>query len=569
MRYKQAILVVRFLFSVLVAGLFYFQVVRGEHFLRLSRNNVIRVVSFDAARGRIFDRNGVVLADTIASHAVSVIPQEIKDERRLFYRLSELLDISAGQLYRNYQRNYANPFTPVKVMSRLDKEALIRIEENKIDLPGVIVEVVPERVYPYKEAAAHVLGYLGKIDLSQITRLRPYGYQASDVIGYNGIEAYYDLFLRGTKGGEQVEVDNRSRKVRTVGYKPAQPGHDIRISLDMGVQEVVDEAMGDQEGVVILMEAQSGEIIAMSSKPAYDPEIFVQGDSRRIAEVFAAAGSPLLNRAIAGMYSPGSVFKIVTSAAALEKDHRLIHSVFECNSRLKIGDRYFHCLSTHGAENMREAFMHSCNVYFYNLGFLVGPDLMAQQARSLGLGEKTGVDLKYEARGIVPSPHWKSLIRFKKWFRGDTANMSIGQGDVLVTPLQMVRMAAVFANGGLLVQPHFIKAIGDKDIALRRNRGVALSKEALQSIASFLEQTVKNPEGTAHAVAIEGLIVAGKTGTTQITGKDAHGWFVGYVGAEEPRYAFCVFLEHSGSSHYACVLAQKIFEELKRKNLLS
>lgn len=568
MRYREAIIVVRVLFFILAAALSYVQIVRGNYYFNLSKRNIIRVVSIEAARGKIVDRNGIVLADTAPTYVASIIPQETGDKDALFALLSKLLDIPADTIKRSYQKNYLNPFSPVRIFEQLDKERLIALEENKLDLPGVIIEVMPKRIYPFGQMAAHVLGYLGRIDSAQVSRLKPYGYQMSDSIGQGGLEAYYDLFLRGQKGGEQIEVDNRGRKVRMVGYKPPKQGTDITLSLDARIQKIVDTCMNGQQGAAVIMDSSSGGIMAMTSQPSYDPETFVASDRSAIAALLTDSEAPLLNRVIGGQYSPGSVFKIVTSTAALDKNPQFANKQFTCNGRFEVGNRSFHCLSVHGQEDLHDALVHSCNVYFYNLGLLVGPEAMAHSAHRLGLGKKTGIDVRYEAKGIIPSPQWKNIIRLSKWYKGDTANMAIGQGDVLVTPLQVTRMIAAFANGGKLVRPYLVEAIGQKHIAFKREETGALSDEIRNTMNFFLKDVVDSPEGSAHVVKIEGLTIVGKTGTTQISGKAPHGWFVGYVRSQKATYAFCIFLEHGGSSYNACVVARSVFEQMMQEELL-
>ena len=568
MRYRQTLLAVKVFFIILIGGLFYIQIIRGEYYRNLSKRNIIRVLPLEAARGKIVDRNGIVLADTVASYAVSVIPQEMSDKTATFKALAQLLDVSSDEIAYAYYKEYLNPFTPVRVYESLDKERLIALEENKLFLPGVIIETVPLRIYPYGRVGAHVLGYLGKINLSQMTRLKSYGYQASDLIGHSGIEAYYDLFLRGIRGGEQVEVDNRGRKARLVGYKPPQAGTDIQISLDIRIQKIVDSLLRDKKGAVVLIDSFSGDIIAMSSQPSFDPEVFVNGDYEQINSLLADNDAPLFNRVVAGQYAPGSVFKVVVSLAALDKDPLFLNRVFYCNGSIEIGNRSFNCLSVHGPETMRDALVHSCNVYFYNLGILTTAEHIAYYATRLGLGKKTGVDLKYEAAGVMPSPRWRQIMHFKKWFKGDTANMSIGQGEVLVTPLQIACMISVLANDGRLVVPHFLKAIGHKRFQFPRDKDIVVLEKVRTTIASYLEEVVESREGTAHAVAIDGLTIAGKTGTAQVAGKESHGWFVGYVDNGEVNYSFCIFLEHAGSSHEACAFARVLFEHMIEEGLL-
>ncbi|MDD5006083.1 MAG: penicillin-binding protein 2 [Candidatus Omnitrophica bacterium] len=567
MRYRQTLIVFKVLFITLILGLFYRQVIQGEYFYNQSRRNVIRVISLEAARGRILDRNGVVLADTIPSFDVSIIPQEVRNKPLLFERLSKILGMPFEEIRQIYQRRYLNPFVPVIISEKLDKNEIIALEENKLQLPGVVVDIRPLRFYPFGKATSHVLGHLGQIDSYRITKLKPYGYEMSDLVGYGGVEEYYDLVLRGENGGEQVEVDNRGQRVRTVGYKPPQSGQDIQITLDMRIQKIADDVMHGTRGAVVILDPYSGDVIALSSYPSYDPNDFVKGNDSVIRSLLQDRRSPLFNRAIAGQYPPGSVFKIVTTTSALEKDASLTNKTFVCNGSMQIGNRTYNCSSTHGAENLRDAVIHSCNVYFYSLGMLIGPDILHKYASVLGLSRRTGIDLNYEAAGFIPSVNWKKVIMFQSWSKGDTANMAIGQGEVLVTPLQLARMVSVFANGGELVHPHLIKAIGNKNF-IGKNKSVTIKKDVLKNIDSYLYGVVNNPEGTAYTARVEGLRIYGKTGTAQVHGKAAHGWLVGYVGRDKPKYAFCVFLENVGSSHVACTAAERILEEMSKQGLI-
>ncbi|MFC1754344.1 penicillin-binding transpeptidase domain-containing protein, partial [Thermoproteota archaeon] len=388
MRYRQAIIIVRIFFVILACGLFYVQIIKGDYYHNLSKRNIIRVVSLEASRGKILDRNGVILADTITSFSLSVIPQEIDDKAILFNKLSKLLGISPRNIYRRYKKNYLNPFTPVVIVSDLDRDRLISLEENKLLLPGAIIEVKTRRVYPFNNMCSHILGYIGEVDSSRLTSLKPYGYMISDLVGQSGLEEYYDLVLRGEKGGEQVEVDSSGRRVRSVGYKPPKPGEDIYITIDTRIQNIVNEFMHDRKGAVIIMDPYSGEIAALGSYPNYNPNEFIEGDYEEIADIFNDKNLPLFNRAIAGRYPPGSTFKIVTASAALKKNISLAHKSFNCSGIFEVGDRDFHCLYVHGQEDMRDAVGHSCNIYFYKLGLSIGPNIIAKMAHMLGLGAK-------------------------------------------------------------------------------------------------------------------------------------------------------------------------------------
>jgi len=569
MRHRQIIIAFRVLFVILILGLFYIQIIRGDYFYNLSKRNIIRVVALDAARGRILDRNGEILADSIPSFNISIIPQEVEDKAKLLFKISKLLNIPSQDLVQNYKKNYINPFVPVKIYENLTKNEIIVLEENKLRLRGVLINIIPRRIYPFSNAASHVLGYLGQIDISRITKLKPYGYGLRDLMGYGGVEEYYDLILRGEKGGEQIEVDNRGERVRTVGYKPPKTGREIQITIDIRIQEVIDNFMEDNRGVVVIMDPYTGEIIAMSSYPDYDPNVFISGQKESVNSLLTDKSAPLLNRAISGQYPPGSVFKIITTTSALEKDYSLVRAHFICNGKINIGGRDYNCWSMHQEESLRDAVVHSCNVYLYNLGMLIGPQIINKYALRFGLGRATRIDLNYEAKGFVSSPNWKKIIRFENWYKGDTANMAIGQGDLLVTPLQLTKMISAIANGGKLIRPHLIKSVDNKTVKISKGKSVNIRKEVLNNINSYLHAVVDNPDGTAHVAKIEGLKIYGKTGTAQVSGgKEPHGWFVGYAGRDKPRYAFSVFLENGGSGFFACVLAKKILSEMLEQDLI-
>jgi len=567
MRNRQVDIIFTALFAVLILGLFYIQIIRGDYFYSLSRKNIIRVVSLEAARGRILDRNSVALADTIPSFDISVVPQEIKSDTSIFDKVSQLLDIPVGELKRNYKKNYINAFTPVKIYEKLDKERIIALEENKFQLQAVAIDAQPQRFYPFGKMASHVLGHLSQIDFYRITRLKPYGYESSDLVGYGGLEERYDLVLRGEKGGEQIEVDNRGQKVRTVGYKPSRAGEDIQITIDARAQKIIDDSMQDRKGAVIIMDPYDGEIIAMGSYPAYDPNDFVKGRNKAVEKLLNDDDSPLFNRAISGQFPPGSVFKIVAATAALETKPSYINKTFVCNGYLQIGNRYYDCNSVHGQESFMDAIIHSCNVYFYNLGMRIGPETINKYAYILGVGRKTGIDLNYEAKGFIPSPNWKKIRWLQNWHKGDTANMSIGQGEVLATPLQLVKMVSFLVNGGEVIYPHLIKKIGDKYVNIVRNKKIKLKQETIDNIQSALYSVVDNPSGTAYNAKTKGLKIYAKTGTAQVVGRSPHGWLVGYAGKERPKYAFCVFLENGGSSHIAAGVACDILRKMLQEGL--
>ncbi len=547
-------------------GLVMIQGVRGRRYYDLSQRNAIRLIPQEPYRGRIYDRHGRLMADNVLSFDVVIIPQELRDKQKTFTDLAALLAMPPEDAVFAYKRGYLNPFTPVPIAVGIDKEKAIAVAEQELNLPGVAVHLNAKRFYPHREVTAHLLGYIREIDRERITRLKSYGYDLKDKVGVSGMEETLDIFMRGEKGGEQIEVDNLGRKVRLIGYRPSAFGQDVTTTIDVELQQLAYAAMRGYAGAFVVMEVKTGEVLVLCSKPSYDPNVFIdRSQAKRLNAYLTSAGAPFVNRATAASFAPGSVFKVVTAAAALKARDFSTSMTFVCRGRLKIGDRYFKCWSTHGAQDFYQAMAHSCDVYFYHLGFRANPDGMARMAHAFGLGEKTGIDLPHEAAGFVPSRVWKNLARLENWYDGDTANYAIGQGFVLTTPLQLARMMAAVANGGILVPPRVTKAIGGEPVVERPAKRVNIDKDHLAMIKKSLRYPVSLPSGTAHNLDIRGLAICVKTGTAQVTGLPSHGWVAGFFPEDEPKYAFCVFLEHGETSHAACEVARKVFEEAKKR----
>lgn len=563
-------LILLILFGVLALFLFSVQVVRGRHFYVLSLKNSIRLIPQEASRGRILDRNNNIIVDNILSFDAVVIPQELKDKKRVFKKLSGLLAIDEESLYRIYDRMYANPFTPVVLAGGITKKTAIVLEEEGLELGGVHVELNVRRFYPFGSCASHVFGYVGEIDKSRITRMKDYGYAIKDIVGYGGLEEVLDGYLHGQKGGQQVEVDNRGRQVRLLGYKPPLKGKDVQITLDLELQQIADELLLNRKGAIVIMDARTGEILVMASSPAFDPNVFVdRKDKKALNYLLSSREAPLLNRATSGQFPLGSVFKVITAVASYRAKKINPSMTYVCTGRLRVGDRYFKCWSEHGAQDFYQAMGHSCDVYFYRLGFTAGADMMTQTAHDFGLSALTGIDLPQEASGFIPSRLWKRLKFFDNWYDGDTANFSIGQGYVLVTPLQSARMMAVIANGGDMVVPHLTKAVDGAQVLPKESKKIKVPPEALKLVRESLRFPVALEDGTAHNLDIKGLEICAKTGTAQVRGAESHGWVAGFFPKDNARYAFCILLENVGSSHNACALGRQLFEEgLKRGKFL-
>lgn len=568
MRIDKIRILIGILFLILIGGVFYLQAVKGGFYYSLSVKNCIRVMPREGVRGRIMDSAGTVLVDNQMSYNIAVIPYELKKNAKTISELARLLNKSVPWIKKEIEKGFVYSFSPIVVVKDVDKKTAILIEENKFRLPGVTVRILPKREYPYHDLASHVIGYLGKIDSWRITRLRDYGYKSKDVVGFGGIEESFEPALRSKEGGTQVQVDHRGRLNKILSFRPSLSGQDVYLTIDIRVQKIVEEALINKKGAAVLMEPESGKIIAMASSPGFSPEAFLQGDNLAyVQDIFSNPDSPMINRAISGQYPLGSVFKAVSAAAALEKKKITPQQRFFCPGKLRVGAKEFNCWSTHDSQDLIEAITHSCNVYFYHLALLLGPDILTEYAYEFGLGRPALVDLPYESSGYVPSVA-KRKMKLRSWYDGDTANFGIGQGDLLVTPLQSVRFMAVFANGGKLIKPYIVRRIGTEEIKPETGVDLGIESSVIRTVNEGLKGVVNAQTGTANIGTWGDLKVAGKTGTAQVFNKLSHGWFAGFLPYDKPKIAFCIFLENTGMSIHSVVMAHQIFSRLREEKLI-
>lgn len=564
-------IVLAVLLAVLVLGLTKLQIFESAAYKDLSLKNCIRLIPQEGSRGSILDRKGRVIAGSSLSYDVAVLPQENEQVEKVIRGLAVVLRTSDENLRKKFRDNYTRANIPVVVARNVEIKKVMALEEMKFTLSGFIVQPHPVRQYPHGKLASHVLGYLSEIDRWRLTKLADYGYKTKDIVGFGGVEERFDYYLRQADGGTSVEVDRKGKVVRVVGFEPPGSGKDIQLTLDVKIQKIAQDLLAQRKGCVIIMDPYTGELIALASGPDFDPALFVGKTSgTEVSSLFNNPDSPMLNRAISGLYPPGSVFKPIVAAAALESRKINTSTSFLCEGQTYVGHQKFGCWNTHGVQSIVAAIAHSCNVFFYRSGLLIGPQLISDYSLKFGLAKPTSVDLPYEASGCVPNPFWKKIYRFQKWFSGDTANLSIGQGDLLVTPLQMARFMAVFANGGTLVAPYVVKAVQGADVSVyqEKNIRVPMKAETMHIIKNGLKEVVTDPQGTGHVLSGLGVSVAGKTGTAQAAGGPSHAWFVGYFPAERPRYVICSFIERGGPGYYACLMARQIIEAMLQQELL-
>ncbi|OLD31241.1 MAG: penicillin-binding protein 2 [Candidatus Rokubacteria bacterium 13_1_40CM_2_68_13] len=560
-------------FLVIVGQLWYLQVLEGGHFLDASDKNRIRIRPVAAPRGILFDKNGVPLVDNRPAFTLSLIPRELprEDQSRdaVLGRVASLLQIPYQELEESVARVPSDSFLPVRVRRGLTLEDMAKIEEWKLELPGVIVEVEPQRTYPNSRFAAHLLGYVREANDEQLKGGR---YRRGDMVGQSGLERLLDEFLRGRDGGERIEVDALGRPVRVVQHTDPHPGSQVITTIDRRVQEAAEQAMEGKAGAVVVMDPRSGDIRALVSTPAFEIDRFT-GTIDRAAwlRVVQDPEHPLLNRAIQSQYAPGSIFKIVVTAAGLQEASLTPMDRVYCNGEFHLGAWTFKDWKQggHGSVDLQRALAQSCNIFYYQAGLKIGGAAITKYARAFGFGTATGVELGGEKLGLIPQPKG----RRKAWQGGDIVNMSIGQGQVLVTPLQVARFMAAVANGGVLWKPRLVERIerADRGVLYSDPGQVAGHVELSPAVWAFLRQALWAvvSDGTGVGAKIPGIDIAGKTGTAQMVahskaekGQD-HAWFAAFAPVRDPEVVVVVLVERGGKGgQVAAPIARRILNAI-------
>ncbi len=531
---------------IIWAGLFTAQVIQGAGYRRQSEKNRTRLIHLPAARGAILDRNGVPLAEDRITFELAALPQELSSPRETWQQLSPLVGLPPEELARRYKKNFQAKFSPVGLVRGLPRETAFRLEEERSRLPGILIRPIPERSYPLGPAVGAVTGYLGLIAPEELTRLKPYGYTVRDRVGKDGLEQQYDTLLRGKDGGLHVEVNAQGKLVQQLGFLQPKSGRKIRVSIDSRLQEAAYRLMQGGNGAALIMDCRSGEVLALASSPAFDPNAFM--DPARQAEIRAMLrdpARPMFNRALRAAVPPGSTFKAAVAYEALKEGKISAGTTFECGGQFHLGRAVFKCWEErgHGPQTVVEGLQHSCNVFFYNTGRRLGVAGIDETARAFGLGKATGIDLPREVKGLVPDPEWMKRQFHHEWQEGDTISFAIGQSALQTTPIQMGLLFSIIASGGWAAPPHLLL---DPPGRPQKGTQLRLNRSALASVREGLERVVNTDTGTGRLARLPTVRVAGKTGTAQVSRGFSHAWFCGYAPAESPKYAFVVFLEHGG-----------------------
>ncbi|MBF0252263.1 MAG: penicillin-binding protein 2 [Candidatus Omnitrophica bacterium] len=556
----------------LLAGLLYTQSFKHDEYKLMSEQNRLRVLPLAAPRGSIFDRNGKVIAKDDLSFNLSLIYSQMKDKEKIIKALENILLMPEEKAVKKIQESRRMPYSPVVIANDIGTDAVIKFEEIISDYPGLVVEPSTIRKYTNEQAFSHLVGYLGLINRTEFNKLKHYGYRINDLVGRSGLELQYDNYLRGVYGGKQVEVDNIGREIEVIGYKKPIPGRNIYLSIDADLQEFCFNELKDRKGVIIALDPRSGEIYAMVSYPAYNPSYFIDSSKNKIAVGFIYDKTlPMINRAISGQYPPGSIFKIVTSTAALETRMADKTTSFNCSGYVTLGKFRFNCWkkSGHGTVSIVEAIKYSCNVFFYRLGMVTGDKYITKYSEIMGLGKKTGLVLPGEEIGNVPSEKWKKKRFNEPWYKGDTLNFSIGQGYLLVTPIQLIRMFSCIANKGFLFQPYLVLKIDDVNVAHSSLTPIGISKNTIAIITEGLIQCVNGEHGTGMRAKSVNMTIAGKTGTAQTGKANNHGWFAGFAPSKDPKLAVLVLDEYGeGGGYFAAETGGKVFEKARELGLV-
>ncbi|MGF1560601.1 MAG: penicillin-binding protein 2 [Geminicoccaceae bacterium] len=568
-------------FGALAARLYYLQVVDAAEYATLADENRVNHRLILPERGRVLDRNGVALAYNTPTYLVRLIPERAGDIRETLEKLRQTLPLSDKEVeavIAEARRHRA--FVPITIREGLDWEEVAKVAVRAPELPGILLESGRRREYPYGDMLSHLLGYVAPVSESELNG-DPLLEMPEFRIGKNGIEKEYDTALRGSAGSSRVEVNALGREIRELMRKEGEPGADIQLSIDINLQQFAHRRLSNElSASSVVVDTQTGAVLALASVPAYDPDDFTNGLSHRTwNELINNLRAPLVNKCIAGQYPPGSTFKMIVALAALEMGVVSEQSSFFCPGHLRLGSHRFHCWKKwgHGSLSLRQALAQSCDVYFYEVARKVGVDGIAAMARRFGLGDPTGIDLPGERPGLVPTKAWKRANRGEVWHQGETLVIGIGQGYMQTTPLQLAIMTARLASGRA-IRPWLVTPPSDTPAIIE------VSERARQAVLGGMWEVVNGSRGTARASSIktEGVQMSGKTGTSQVRRitraerlagisknedlpweRRDHALFVCLAPSDAPRYAVSVVVDHGGGgSKAAAPIARDIMDRV-------
>lgn len=580
-----------FFFAVVVSRLWYLQVQKGEHYRSLADSNRVRYLEVAAPRGNILDRHDREIVTNRPSFNVVWVREDNKIDDEWLKKVTKVLDVDVSELLEKIRKMAHNPgHIPVRLAEDIDWETVAKIENNRMNLPGIKIEVVPLRVYHWGNHASHLIGYLGEINKKELEASESGIYRGGDLVGKMGLERLREKDLRGEKGRNYMEVNALGFEQKNLKGVEPLPGNDLRLTIDMHLQTAAEEIMEQEDfaGAVVAMEANSGRMLVLASAPALHLDEFVGGISHKAWKAMLEnPHHPLVNKLVQGQYPPGSTYKVITALAGLAEGVITPDSVVYCPGYHRFGNRTYRCWKRggHGAVNLKRALSESCDVYFYQVGQRLGVDRLAKYAALLGLGKRTGIEMEHEKAGLVPTAAWKKQRFGKAWQEGETLSIAIGQGFNLVTPVQLAMMTAAVANGGTLYKPSLVEEVKDPDghvidtfepVVLERLKGQGRN---LRLVREGLVEAVNGKRGTGRRARVsdQSIVVGGKTGTAQVVRLKQymhlkeedipykyrdHALFICFAPAENPEIVVAVVVEHGlhgGSA--AAPVARAVLEE--------
>ena len=530
-------------------------------------SNRIRLIHINAQRGCIYDRYKNILVKNVSSFNVIAVPNEIKDIDATVNLLSEILGLKQTFIMRKLYDLNSKEYADIKLASNISLEKVILIEERNSLMPGIFIQVEPRRKYILGENAAHITGHVRQVKKGEIEKKQYHIFQYNEFRGEGGVEEAFDDLLKGVNGGKQIEINSRGEQVALLVEKKPERGSNIILTIDKQLQEFASKLLRDKTGTIIVMNPQNGDILAMTSSPSYDPDIFNTPVLQTDLDALGKKDAPLFNRTISALYAPGSIFKILIAAAGLKYQVITSSQKLECKGHLKIGKGILYCWDRagHGYLNMRNAIKDSCDVYFYRLGLLLGVNRIADFADECGFGKLTGIKLPREKDGLIPDKSWR---KNRTWYSGDTALLSIGQSYLLVTPLQLVNFVSAVANGGTIYKPRILLQAQPERIGK-----LPCSRKIIKEIKKALCEVVSD-KGTGKFAQVKGLEIAGKTSTVQVVKMKHtrkyrnipykfrdHAMFVAFAPVKNPQIALVIVVEHGGEGgRVAAPIAKQIFK---------
>jgi penicillin-binding protein 2 len=553
---------------LLLVGFWKLQVIQSGHFADLAERNQIRYIPIIAPRGAMLDREGRVLVDSYPSFSILLLRDNPKLVDKNLPQIADGLGISKADLQQQLDTaKYEPKFQPVVIKPAASEADIAFVESHRADLPILELMMVQRRRYPHGEMLANTIGYVGEVSAQQLEQSDGH-YRPGDIVGKAGLERQYNDQLEGTDGLRRVVVNSVGRVMRTLDDVEAIPGKPIQLTIDYDLQSVADSYMADKQGSVVAIDGRTGEVLAMVSRPTFDPNDFaVRIPGAEWQQLNTDPETPLLNRAIQGQLAPGSIFKIVMATAMLESKALPANFTAYCPGRAEFYGRTFHCWrpAGHGVTDLHKAIVDSCDVFFYTIGQRLGIDRIHYYATGLGLGRRTGIDLPGEEPGLIPSEEWVQRVYHHKWYAGETISVAIGQGSVMATPIQIARMIATVSDGGTLLKPYLLK-----NLANVTPDHFPLADDTVEQVTEGMYGVI-NEGGTGSSLKLQNIDFSGKSGTAQLMsyeagskngkkGKETNGWFVGYAPRRNPEIVVAAVIQ--GSSEHGGTTAGPVVRDI-------